>query len=128
MRENLPTAKCTAIKWVNGVPEPVYKDITPTSIKQLANVALSMPYEGEIDPNLGIKIVEPRFQGMTNAEVMWVKIAEQAASGDLDAAKIILDRVLGKPKQSVESTSLSMTYEQYLEHLSKITGQENGKS
>ncbi len=128
MSENLPAAKCTAIQWINGVPEPAYKNITPTSIKQLANVALSMPYEGEFNAELGINVIEPRFQGMSNAEVMWVKLAEQAANGNLDAAKIILDRVLGKPKQSVESTSLSMTYEQYLEHLSKITGQENGNS
>lgn len=122
MGTNAPIAKAATIKWVNGMPEPAYKDINPSSVKQLATTALSLPYEGEYNEELGMNIIEARFEGMSNAEVMWVRMAERAAQGDLDAAKILLDRVLGKPKQSVESTSMSLTYPEYLELMAKKDG------
>jgi len=103
------------IRWVNGVPEPYY--VTPVNaaaVKTLSTVAAALPYEGEWDEELGMKVIEPRFRGMTNAEVMWIRIAEKAANGNLEAAKMILDRILGKPKQSVESTSMSMSYQEFL--------------
>lgn len=116
MGSNLPIQpKATGIQWVNGVPEPVCKNINPSSVKQLATTALSMPYEGEYNEELGMFVIEPRFEGMTNAEVMWIRMAEKAANGDLESAKILLDRVLGKPKQSVETTSMTMSYQEFLE-------------
>lgn len=111
--------KATAIQWVQGVPEPVYRNITPKSVKELATTALSMPYVGVYDEELGMHVIEPEFEGMSNAEVMWVKVARKAADGELEATKIILDRVLGKPKQSIESTTMSLTYPEFLEMLSK---------
>lgn len=104
-----------SIRWVNGVPEPYY--VTPVNaaaIKTLATVAAALPYEGKWDEDLGMFIVDPRFKGMTNAEVMWIRTAEKAADGDLIAANMLLDRILGKPKQSVESTSMSMSYQEFL--------------
>jgi len=123
-----PTVKRTMIKWVNGMPEPAYENISPQSVKQLATSALSLPYEGEYDEDLGIKVVEERFAGMSNAEVMWVRIAEKAAAGDLSAAGLILDRVLGKPKQSVESTSMTLSYPEYLELIAKQEQARNGST
>lgn len=128
MSSNYPTVKRTMIKWVNGMPEPAYENISPQSVKQLATSALSLPYEGEYDESLGIKVVEERFEGMSNAEVMWVRIAEKAAAGDLSAAGIILDRVLGKPKQSVESTSMTLSYPEYLEMIAKQEQARNGST
>lgn len=119
MRDSYPIAQRTMIQWVNGIPEPSYGSINPSSIKQLATATLGLPYEGVYNEELGIFIEEPRFKGMSNAEVMWVKIAEKAAAGDLEAAKMILDRVLGKPKQSVETTTMTLTYPEFLEHLAK---------
>lgn len=119
MRDSFPVAKKTMIQWVNGIPEPAYGNINPSSIKQLATATLSLPYEGDYNEELGVYIKDPRFEGMTNAEVMWVRVAEKAAAGDLDAAKMILDRVLGKPKQSVETTTMTLTYPEFLEHLAK---------
>ncbi len=121
MGNNVPI-QATSIKWVNGVPEPFVKSINPTSIKTLATTALSMPYQGEYSSELDTFIMEPRFEGMTNAEVMWIRTAEKAAAGDLAATNLILDRVLGKPKQSVESMSMTMTYPEFLEHLAKQEG------
>ncbi len=111
------------IKWVNGVPEPYYGDINPSSVKKLAVVAASLPYEGTWDPDLEMNIIEPRFEGLTNAEVMWIRLAESAANGDLTATNMMLDRILGKPKQSVESTSMTMSYQEFLNMIAK---QENG--
>ena len=125
MGSNVPI-RTTAIQWVNGVPEPIVKHITPTSVKTLATTALSMPYQGEYNEELDMYIVEPRFAGMTNAEVMWIRTAEKAASGDLAATNLILDRVLGKPKQSVESMSMSMSYPEFLEFLAKKEDNKNG--
>jgi hypothetical protein len=119
MRDSFPIAKKTMIQWVNGVPEPTYGNINPSSIKQLATTALSLPYEGDYNEELGINVIDPRFEGMSNAEVMWVRMAEKAAAGDIDAAKTILDRVLGKPKQSVETTTMTLTYPEFLEHLAR---------
>lgn len=119
MRDSFPIAKKTMIQWVNGVPEPTYGNINPSSIKQLATTALSLPYEGDYNEELGINVIDPRFEGMSNAEVMWVRMAEKAAAGDIDAAKMILDRVLGKPKQSVETTTMTLTYPEFLEHLAR---------
>ena len=57
---------------------------------------------------------ELEFDGLTNAEVMFIKIARRAASGDSAAENTLLDRMLGKPKQSVESKNLNLTYEDLL--------------
>lgn len=121
----LPPAKPNKamIEWVNGVPEPCYGYINPSSIKKLAVAAASIPYSGEWDADLEMNIIEPRFEGLTNVEVMWIKVAEKAARGDLDATNMMLDRILGKPKQSVESTSMTMSYQEFLNMVAK---QENG--
>lgn len=112
------------ITWVNGVPEPTYgKIVNVQSVKKLAQVAASLPYEGEWDEELEMFIIEPRFKGMSNVEVMWVRLAEKAANGDVGAMGMIFDRILGKPKQSVETASVSMTYQEFLTELSK---QQNG--
>lgn len=115
-----PIQNKVMITWVNGVPEPTYGKIVETqSVKKLARVAASLPYEGEWDEDLEMYILDPRFRGMTNIEVMWIRLAEKAANGDMSAANMILDRILGKPKQSVESTSLSMTYQEFLKSLAQ---------
>lgn len=117
------TGQKVMITWVNGVPEPTYtKIVSAQSVKKLAQVAASLPYEGEWDEDLEMYILEPRFKGMTNIEVMWVRLAEKAANGDKEAMNMMFDRILGKPKQSVETASVSMTYQEFLKELSKQSG------
>jgi hypothetical protein len=87
--------------------------LTKPQIETLAAVALSLPYD---DP-LGL---DPEFDGMTNAEVMMVRMARKAAAGDLSVASELLDRVLGRPKQSVESKSLNLTYEDFLKEAARL--------
>lgn len=83
---------------------------TKAQIGEMALAALSLPYH---DP-LGL---EPEFAGVTNAEVMMIKMARKAATGDIAATEMLLDRVLGKPKQTSEVQSLHLTYEDFLKDL-----------
>lgn len=105
----------------DGVPRPSsVPALTPQGIGDLAAVALSLPYKiADVPPNLPDKEhqeavqrreEEMEFEGMTNAEVMIIKLARSAAGGDQEATSMLLDRVLGRPKQSVESKSMTMTY------------------
>lgn len=112
-------------RWNNGVPELCYgKAVTPTSVKKLAVISASLPYEGEWDEDLEMFIIEERFKGLSNIEVMWMKVAEKAANGDTTSINILLDRILGKPKQSVESASVTMGYEEFC----KMIAEREGKS
>ena len=105
----------------DGVPRPSsVPTISRQGIEDLAAVALSLPYKiAEVPLGLDDKAHaeavarredEMEFEGMTNAEVMIVKLARSAAGGDAEATSMLLDRVLGRPKQSVESKTMSMTY------------------
>ena len=119
-----PVGNKVMITWVNGVPEPTtVKIVNPQSVKKLAQVAASFPYQGEWDEELETYIVEPRFKGMSNIEVMWIRLAEKAANGDTGAMNMMFDRILGKPKQSVETASVSMTYQDFLEQLKRSENQ-----
>jgi len=120
----------------DGVPRPSsVPTISKQGIEDLAAVALSLPFKpkeipfeltvplpldaSEVQKNAREMALmeaeheleqEREFEGMTNAEVMIVKLARSAAGGDPVATSMMLDRVLGKPKQSVESKSMTMTY------------------
>jgi hypothetical protein len=128
------------ITWTpEGLPVPTSQPLlSKRGIEELASVALSLPYvvpqpelPPEPAPEAPLTVTEKyererdaildkyhaeveKFAGMTNAEVMMVRQAEKAANGDSGAANDILDRVLGKPKQSVESKNLNLTYEDML--------------
>lgn len=107
------------IKWTpEGLPVPTsVPTISKQALTQLADVALSLPYT---DP-LGI---DKEFEGMTNAEVMMIRLARRAAGGDMAAAESLLDRVLGRPKQSVESKSLRLSYEDFIKERAAAAGRE----
>jgi hypothetical protein len=104
----------------SGVPVlstgPVF---TRAQVSELALAAASQLY---VDPNdeLAVSLGLPpsRFWGMTNLEVMLIKQAEAAArtGENVDA---ILDRIIGKPKQSIESHKVVETYEGMLQRLAK---------
>ncbi len=102
----LVTINRRMIIWTpEGVPMPSSSPLlSKQNIEDLATTALSLPYTGG----------EEEFASMTNAEVMLVRLARAAAGGDQSAAEALMDRVLGRPKQSVESKSFRMTYEDLL--------------
>ena len=115
-----------SIKWVNGVPQPAYREIiSRESVGDLPLVTLSLPYERT--PSEIIDDIDKDLEGLTNAEVIMIRITRQAAHGDQDAVKILLDRILGKPKQSIETKTLALNYQDYLEELARRESLANPK-
>ena len=109
------------IKWVDGVPTPAYRQIlTNTAIQQLPLTVISLPYERTLEEE--IENIDPEFEGLTNGEVMLIRLAREAARGDQSAMTMLLDRILGKPKFQAEIKSLTMNYQDFLEELAR---QEN---
>lgn len=115
----------------DGLPVPASVPLlSKPQIDNLAAAALSLPYQPTPPSNSLPKekfeeeqqryLAEcAEFEGMSNAEVMMVRLARAAANGDKDTANMLLDRVLGKPKQSVESKTMKLTYEDYLQELAR---------
>ena len=95
------------------MPFPEYREpITVRQAKAMTATALALPYM----PKDGTE-EEQRFVGMTNMEVMYVRKIELAAGGDLDAIESVEDRMFGKPKQEVVSTSFNLTIEEFFASL-----------
>jgi hypothetical protein len=93
--------------------------LSPKNVEDLASTALSLPYK--TDP---FSVSDEEFVGMTNAEVMLVRMARLAAGGDLSAANVLLDRVLGKPKQSIESKNVNVSYADVLKEKAERAAKE----
>lgn len=109
--------------WENGMPVIRYQNvIKKEAITELTKHALSQPYEGEWDEAEQCYKIDPRFVGMTKAEVIEHRLVDKAASGDILAIEKIKDRLLGKPKQQIESKNLNVTYEDYLNELAREEG------
>ncbi len=110
------------MRWEGG--QPVVRDVpmlTKTQIQEIGAAALALPYSEPGDAlaiELGLQPSE--FYGRPLYEVMKIKQAREAArTGDTAIIESIEDRVVGKPKQSVESHSIKETYEEYLARISR---------
>lgn len=111
------------IDWEDGMPVLKYRNVVKKeAMNELTRHAMSQPYEGEWDPILQDYIKDPRFDGMTKAEVIEHKLIDKAAAGNIEAIKEIKDRLLGKAKQQVESKNLNIGYEDYLAGLARQEG------
>ena len=111
------------IRWVNGVPLPVDSEIiidNKETVKSIIRAAAALPYGSDDDP-LGLY---PELFGYSKLEVAMIKLMRQAAKGDLDAIKIVLDRLMGKPEQLSQSVAVTGTYKDFLETLKNK--EENG--
>lgn len=102
--------------WKDGMPvvtgAPVRLSRDPSvSVPELLRACLDLPYDGP----------DPSLAGRTLGEAMIVNLTRQAASGDHDARTTILDRILGKPKQSIESVTLSGDLNDFLDKVAKET-------
>jgi len=110
------------LDYVDGKLTPGYTD--PTTVQQVKDffpAVLALPYEpqkvhGEIPPE------EEKLRGLTVGEVIVYRQAMLAASNPnvvapdeiTKAAQFVIDRVIGKPKQIVESTQVNVTYSDLL--------------
>lgn len=104
------------INWdANGVPRPFTDWVLPKNkIDDVVLAAFALPYMGTYDKEQQCDIIEPEYEGLTNIEVACIKQAKKAAAGDLESLRFTIERILGKPKQAVEQTTLTMSLKEYL--------------
>lgn len=99
----------------DGIPRPHTEWLLPKNkIDDVILAAFALPYEGTFDSSIKEYILEPEYEGLTNIEVACIKQAKKAASGDLEALRFTIERILGKPKQAVEQTTVTMSLKEYL--------------
>lgn len=113
------------INWVDGNPVPVY--CPPRDNKQIGDAfraALSLEYEPvtKLSPD-GEETIDPKeeqYIGLTNLEVMAIRRAKEAAtSGNIDASNFVLDRVVGKPKQTTEALIINTSWREAINAVGK---------
>ena len=78
-------------------------------LEQLKSV-ISRPYTGP----------DPEKQGMSLIDAALFSAARQAADGDIDALDKILNRIMGKPLQSVSTVGMTVTLKEYLEQIAPL--------
>ncbi len=105
---------------------PLVRNVQVFTRAQVSEIAMAAASEPFIDPNdeLAISLGLPpsEFYGATNLEVMLVKQARNAAkTGDTDVVEKILDRLIGRPKQSIEKHEIVESYESALKRIGAKT-------
>lgn len=89
----------------NGIPVNRYgAPVSSDSIKSKLMSAASNMYKPVKDENGYYKPGEYELIGKTVAEVAADRAWQRAAEGDLQAYNQVLDRTIGKPKQTIEQT------------------------
>ena len=111
------------IDFVDGEPITKYiKPVTKLSVSETLAAAANLPYIAINDTQ-----DEKRFEGRTNIEVSSIRLAEKAASGNLEAVNQMLDRILGKPKQETQNLNVNVTYQDYLDKIADMVEAEENK-
>lgn len=97
---------------------PVRPRVSKNQAQDTYHAAAAIPYKGEWDEDTQSYIIkDERFRGLTIQEVITLKHADNALTGDQKSIDSWQDRMIGKPKQSVESLNLGMTYTEMLDML-----------
>ena len=111
--------------WINGMPVAhKAKPFTTPAIAQMIPAAAQVEYVPKRDSDHNLLPGEERFVGKSKLEVATERYLDEAAYGDPKRLEHIWDRTLGKPKQSVESLSVSMNYQDFLKSCSPPTEEE----
>lgn len=111
------------IVWENGVPVQKHKVvITKQDIQGMKYHAAAQMYQGEWDPVNECYIPDKRYEGLSKIEVAQHKLMDKAAAGDTTALSQIENRILGMPKQQVESLNINATLEGFLEKVAQSEG------
>jgi hypothetical protein len=105
----VPTVNARFIIWRDGKPMPATRPIIPKEEYQnILLAALSLPYDGP----------EPEYQNLSNIEVAILKHVEQVAAKPTAKRLFpILDRTMGKPMQTIKTTSLTGDLNQFLDQI-----------
>lgn len=111
------------IVWENGLPVQKHKVvITKQDIQEMKYHAAVQMYHGEWDPVNECYIPDKRYEGLSKIEVAQHKLMDKAAAGDTAALSQIENRMLGMPKQQVESLNINATLEGFLEKVAQGEG------
>jgi len=103
----------TVVVWENGVPrahveQPKFdKHNSANLLAELSKIHLNFPYDGD----------EEKYFGMTKGEAMIAQWVDAASTGDADARKDLMDRVMGKPQQNIKSVSIKGSIGDFLDTL-----------
>lgn len=111
------------IVWENGLPVKKHKlVIAKEDIHEMKIHAATQMYQGEWDPINECYIPDKRYEGLSKIEVAQHKLMDKAAAGDTQALQQIENRILGMPKQQVESLNITATLESFLENVANKEG------
>lgn len=103
------------------VPTPVYTEpLSRESVNLLVFASLSAKYNQRKDEYGNLLEGEEAFSESTKLEVAYSRIADQAATGDLDAIRFLTERVLGKPMQQTQNLNIEMTAHEWVNKLPKV--------
>ncbi len=94
------------------------------AVTQLPLTVLSLPYQrDEFEKEMG---KDEEFEGMTNGEVAFIRLANAAAHGDQKALDMLQNRIVGMPKISTENKNINLTYEDFLAAIGEKEENEKG--
>jgi len=103
-------------RWVTddqGRPRPVptYEHMySVEDVKQMQMASASNKYKLMRDHEGNLAPGEQDYDGMACLEVALDRRAQAAAQGDLMALNQLEDRIVGKPKQEVQNTNISLSF------------------
>lgn len=105
------------IVWDGDVPRPkLARKLSRDSMNELARCALSLPYQGIWDSESQRYVIpDPLYIGKSVGEVLLLQMANDAVNGNEKARTELLDRTMGKPKQSVDATVATLDFNKFLE-------------
>src|SRR5579859_251629 len=118
--------RSSAVVMRNNIPVPIQTPLADNkTITETLRQQWSKPFVPRHDPDTGEILPEDLpFVGKSAGDAQAARVNDMAAYGDMQALQFVWDRLLGKPKQQVESVSVSMTVREYLDALPAPTEQE----
>ncbi len=90
------------------------------AVVQLPLTVMSLLYKRtDFEKEMGI---DKELEGLTNAEVAMMHLADDAARGNQKAIDMLQDRIVGKPMISSENKNINLTYEDFLDVIARKEG------
>jgi hypothetical protein len=90
-------------------------EIIPTGKRPVSAADIMERLQTELDMEYTGK--DERSIGLTKSQAILRALSDKAADGDLEAARMLLDRIMGKPVQQVQSLNLNTSLKEFLDEL-----------
>jgi hypothetical protein len=103
------------VQFINGTAVAIeVPNVTPQHVQELVSQTALTAYEPLKNEEGTLLPGEENYVGLTRLHVALDRNAIRAGNGDTDALDRILDRTIGKPTQSVQSISMTMNYQDWI--------------